>query len=121
PVDVEIGPGGIDLIRVVDDGCGIHPDDIELALTNHATSKVATTDDLAGVGTLGFRGEALASLAAVAQVTLQSRPPDRPLGAEVSGRGGDRLAASAWAGPPGTRGAVRRPVSAGPARRKFPR
>src|SRR4051794_18060268 len=60
---VEVAGGGADLIRVADDGGGIHPDDAELALANHATSKLASPDDLAGVGTLGFRGEALASLA----------------------------------------------------------
>jgi len=92
-IDIEIARGGMDLFRVVDDGCGIHPEDIELALTNHATSKVASAEDLVRVGTLGFRGEALASLAAVAHVTLQSRPPDLPLGAEITCRGGDLMAA----------------------------
>ena len=86
-IEIELGRGGTDLIRVVDDGGGIHPHDIELALTNHATSKVGSADDLAGIGTLGFRGEALASLAAVAHIKLQSRPPDVPLGAEVGGAG----------------------------------
>jgi DNA mismatch repair protein MutL len=106
-IEVELGKGGTDLIRVVDDGGGIHPDDIKLALTNHATSKVASADDLARIGTLGFRGEAVASLAAIAQVKLPSRPPDQPLGAEVSARGGDISVAVAWAGPPGTRVEVR--------------
>src|SRR5437764_11124429 len=96
-VDIEVAGGGADLIRVVDDGGGIHPDDIELAVANHATSKVSSAADLAGVGTLGFRGEALASLAAIAHVKLQSRPPDLPLGAEVGARGGEMSVAGAWA------------------------
>jgi DNA mismatch repair protein MutL len=56
-VDIEVAGGGAGLIRVVDDGGGIHPDDIELAVANHATSKLASAADLAGVGTLGFWGE----------------------------------------------------------------
>src|SRR3954468_15017195 len=87
-IDVEVAGGGADLIRVVDDGGGIHPDDIELAVANHATSKLATAADLAGVGTLGFRGEALASLAAVGRFRLQSRPPGLPLGADLAVQGG---------------------------------
>jgi len=118
-IEVELARGGTDLIRVVDDGGGIHPDDIELALANHATSKLASADDLARVGTLGFRGEALASLAAIAQVKLQSRPPDLPLGAEVSSRAGDLSVAGAWAGPSGTQVEVRHLFFSVPARRKF--
>jgi DNA mismatch repair protein MutL len=118
-IHVELGKGGTDIIRIVDNGGGIHPEDIKLALTNHATSKVASADDLARIGTLGFRGEALASLAAVAQVKLQSRPPDQPLGAEVSARGGDISVAVAWSGPPGTRVEVRHLFFRVPARRKF--
>src|SRR5436309_11085003 len=72
-IDIDIEQGGSELIRVVDNGHGIHPDDLELALTNHATSKLATADDLFAVRTMGFRGEALASIAGVAQVTIQSR------------------------------------------------
>src|SRR5438477_12812218 len=58
-IDVEVGQGGTDLIRVVDDGCGILPDDLPLAFAPHATSKLAGADDLFRVGTFGFRGEAL--------------------------------------------------------------
>ena len=75
-VDVDVEQGGVELIRVVDDGCGIHADDLPLAFATHATSKLHDADDLFRIGTLGFRGEALASIGGVAQVSLQSRPPD---------------------------------------------
>src|SRR5256886_11078846 len=57
-IDIDIEQGGSELIRIVDDGHGIHPDDLELALSNHATSKLASADDLFAVRTMGFRGEA---------------------------------------------------------------
>src|SRR5207237_2106734 len=72
-IDIDIEQGGSELIRVVDNGHGIHPDDLELAFSNHATSKLASADDLFAVRTLGFRGEALASIAGVGHVTIQSR------------------------------------------------
>ena len=77
-IDVEVEKGGMDLIRVVDNGGGIERGDLPLAFASHATSKLATADDLFRVQTLGFRGEALASVGSVAQVTLQSRPPEAP-------------------------------------------
>jgi hypothetical protein len=95
-IDIEIGGGGADLMAVVDNGCGIHPDDIELAVANHATSKVASSEDLANVATLGFCGETLASLAAVSHLRLQTRPPDLPLGADMSVHGSDAKGALAW-------------------------
>src|SRR5687767_3408410 len=88
-IDIDIEQGGAELIRVVDNGAGIHPDDLPLALANHATSKLAQADDLFSVRTLGFRGEALASIAGVAQVTLQSRPQGAPVGAEITANGGE--------------------------------
>lgn len=72
-IDIDIEQGGSELIRIVDNGHGIHPDDLVLALTNHATSKLETADDLFAVRTMGFRGEALASIAGVGHVTIQSR------------------------------------------------
>jgi len=72
-IDIDIEAGGSELIRIVDNGHGIHPDDLELAFSNHATSKLETADDLFAVRTMGFRGEALASIGGVAHVTLQSR------------------------------------------------
>src|SRR5438067_13001941 len=81
-IDVEVEQGGVDLIRVVDDGCGIAAEDLPLAWASHATSKLASADDLFRIGTLGFRGEALASIGGVAQVTLQSRQRARDFGGE---------------------------------------
>ena len=77
-IDVEIEQGGVDLIRVVDDGCGIAAEDLPLAFASHATSKLANADDLFRIGTLGFRGEALASIGGVSQATLQSKSPELP-------------------------------------------
>src|SRR5438309_2460453 len=95
-IDVEIEQGGTELIRIVDDGCGIHADDLPLAFASHATSKLATADDLFRIGTLGFRGEALASIGGVAQVTLQSRTPDSPSGAEITCHGGQLSDGRPW-------------------------
>src|SRR5438552_3044460 len=88
-IDVEVDQGGVELIRVVDNGCGIMRDDLPLAFASHATSKLSTADDLFRVGTLGFRGEALASIGGVAQVMLQSRPAAGNCGAELSCHGGE--------------------------------
>src|SRR5437773_7945713 len=67
-IDVDVEQGGVDLIRVVDNGGGIHTDDLPLAFSNHATSKLHDADDLFNVGPLGFRGEALASIGSIAKV-----------------------------------------------------
>ncbi|MFO1319621.1 MAG: DNA mismatch repair endonuclease MutL [Burkholderiales bacterium] len=87
-VVVTLKDGGIRQIRVQDDGSGIAPDDLPLAVARHATSKIATLDDLEHVETLGFRGEALASIAAVAHVTLTSRTADAPHGSRLEVHGG---------------------------------
>src|SRR5438552_2328131 len=118
-IDIAIEQGGIELIRVVDDGCGIQPDDLPLAFANHATSKLASSDELFQMRTLGFRGEALASMGGVAQVTLQSRLRDHAYGAEITCHGGVLSAARTWNGAPGTRIEVRHLFYNTPVRRKF--
>src|SRR5205085_3505484 len=118
-IDVDAEQGGSELIRLVDNGRGIHADDLPLAFSNHATSKLRDADDLFRVGTLGFRGEALASIGGVAQVALQSRPPGQPLGAEITCHGGTLSAVRSWNGSPGTRIEVRHLFFNTPVRRKF--
>src|SRR5213595_105327 len=97
-IDVEIEQGGTELIRIVDDGCGIHADALPLAFASHATSKLATADDLFRIGTLGFRGEALASIGGVSQASLQSRPEQQATGAEVACQGGALSSVRPWNG-----------------------
>ena len=86
-IDVDLEQGGIALVRVVDDGCGIQADELPLAVTAHATSKLRTAEDLDRIGTLGFRGEALASIGEVARLTLRSRQADTT-GAAITVDGG---------------------------------
>jgi DNA mismatch repair protein MutL len=87
-IRVELTDGGMRLVRVVDDGCGIAPEDLPLALARHATSKIASLSDLERVASLGFRGEALASIAAVARVSLASRRPEDAHGWRIEAQGG---------------------------------
>jgi DNA mismatch repair protein MutL len=118
-IEAEIEGGGIDLIRVVDNGGGIEPDDLPLAFASHATSKLGDAHDLFRIRTLGFRGEALASIGGVAQVLLQSRSAGRAVGSAVSCHGGELSPARAWNGSPGTRVEVRHLFYNTPVRRKF--
>src|SRR5258708_30467598 len=82
-IDVDIVEGGMELVRIVDDGEGIHSDDLTLAVVSHATSKLRQADDLFRVQTLGFRGEALASIAEGSRFRIRSRRHDQSNGGEL--------------------------------------
>ena len=88
-VTVEIAHGGLTFLRVTDDGKGIPADQLRTAFLRHATSKLRTEYDLEAIGTLGFRGEALAAIAAVSRVEVMSRTADAPLGASLALEGGE--------------------------------
>jgi DNA mismatch repair protein MutL len=118
-VSVEVEEGGRRFVRVTDDGGGIAPDDLAAAFAPHATSKLATADDLFRVRTFGFRGEALASIGAVAKARIVSRPRGAPEGAEITMEGGTLGATKPAAHAEGTTIEVRNLFYAIPARRKF--
>ncbi|MFL5591370.1 MAG: DNA mismatch repair endonuclease MutL [Ktedonobacteraceae bacterium] len=118
-IRVDLMNGGLQLIRVIDNGSGIPADELQVALARHATSKVAQIDDLEHIRSLGFRGEALASIAAVAEVTLLSRHRGAEQGAQVHAANGQISEVSAAASPEGTTLTVRNLFSAVPARLKF--
>src|SRR5574342_637317 len=87
-VAIHVELGGKKLVRVEDDGEGMEPDDARLAIERHATSKIRRSDDLAAIRTLGFRGEALPSIASVSHFVLRTRPRGRDSGTEVRVNGG---------------------------------
>ena len=87
-VIIEIKGGGIDLIRITDNGCGMAEDDVKNAFLRHATSKISVAEDLNDILTLGFRGEALASVAAVSKISLQTRTKDADAGTQIDLSGG---------------------------------
>ena len=87
-ITVEIKNGGISLIRITDDGCGIAKDDMEIAFERHATSKIRKAEDLEEVRTMGFRGEALASIAAIAKVEMVSKKDGEETGHRLVVEGG---------------------------------
>ena len=118
-ITVEIEDGGRKLIRVTDDGFGMAPDDVALAFSSHATSKLETGDDLFFVTTLGFRGEALSSVGAVSHARLVSRVRGAVEGAEVEVNGGAPEPARAKGAPEGTTVEVANLFFNVPARRKF--
>src|SRR5688572_28374271 len=101
-IDVSLGQGGTDLIRVVDDGCGMSAADLPLAVASHATSKIASADDLFHVGTFGFRGEALASIGEVSQLVIRSRERDDENGYQLDVNGGHRAEVCPCGCPVGT-------------------
>ncbi|REK30284.1 MAG: DNA mismatch repair endonuclease MutL [Planctomycetota bacterium] len=118
-IDVAIEQGGTQLIRVVDTGGGIAADDFALAVTSHATSKIESDDDLFRVGTLGFRGEALASIASVSRLRIRSRTADAAGGVELEVAGGAAGEAAPCGCPLGTIVEVRDLLFNTPVRRKF--
>lgn len=118
-IAIELLEGGAEQIRIVDDGCGIAAEDLPLAVASHATSKIASADDLFRVDTLGFRGEALASIAGVSDFRLQSRPPGQAVGARIEVRGGVPGPVVDCGCPVGTQVEVRNLFECVPVRRKF--
>ncbi len=118
-VTVEIREGGISLIRVTDNGCGIAAEDIPLAFLRHSTSKIRSVEDLLTVSSLGFRGEALSSIAAVAQVELITRTPESLTGVRYRIEGGEEIGSEEVGAPGGTTFLVRNLFFNTPARRKF--
>jgi DNA mismatch repair protein MutL len=118
-IAVAVGRGGLDAIEVLDDGAGIAREDLRLAFARHATSKLSAAGDLERVATLGFRGEGLASIAAVARVRLASRTAGHDVGYGVEASGGEISEAEPVATPPGTRVAVQDLFSNVPVRREY--
>jgi DNA mismatch repair protein MutL len=118
-VDVAVEKGGAELVRVADNGCGIPADQLLLAVASHATSKIADADDLFRVQTLGFRGEALASVAEISHLRIRSRTADEPAGAELEVQAGQVGPVTPCGGPVGTLVEVRHLFCNTPVRRKF--
>jgi DNA mismatch repair protein MutL len=118
-ITVEVDGGGIERLVVTDDGCGMVPEDARLALQRHATSKIRTAQDLTAIGTLGFRGEALPSIASVARLSLATSPDRSGLGTEVVADRGALPVVAPARHPQGTTVTVEDLFGNVPARRKF--
>ena len=118
-IEVHSEGGGSQLLRITDDGAGITREELSLALAAHATSKIASIDDLESVGTMGFRGEALASIASVSMLRLRSRRHDADEAWVIEAEGGPAGEPQPASGPPGTSLEVRSLFFNVPARRKF--
>ncbi len=118
-ITIEIKEGGISFIRITDNGCGIPADELALAFTSHATSKIKSVEDLMTVASLGFRGEALASIAAVAQVELITKPKESFTGRRYVIEGGKEVSNEEIGAPDGTTFIVRNLFYNTPVRKKF--
>lgn len=118
-ITVEIQNGGITFMRISDDGCGMEPEDLPLCIRRHATSKIRTAEDLDGICTLGFRGEALAAISAVSKLRIISKTHDAPLGAELIVDCGEEIALQERGCSNGTTIIVEDLFANVPARRKF--
>lgn len=118
-VTVEIKNGGIRYIRVTDNGCGIHREDVRTAFISHATSKISTGEDLDAIFTLGFRGEALPSIAAVSRLSMMTRAEDDETGTAIEIHGGEEISFDETGCPIGTTVIIRDLFFNTPARMKF--
>ncbi len=118
-ITIDIKNGGISYIRITDDGCGIEPDDMEISFERHATSKIRQAADLETVKSMGFRGEALASVAAVAKVTMTSKTRENATGYKIRVEGGDIIEKSEEGCPDGTSITVEELFYNTPVRYKF--
>lgn len=118
-ITVEIQNGGVTYMRVSDNGCGIDPEDLPIAIRRHATSKIKEAKDLDGIMTLGFRGEALAAIASVSELRIISKTKDASVGSMLEARGGEILQVSERACSDGTTVVVENLFANVPARRKF--
>lgn len=118
-VKVNFRDGGKELIQIVDDGCGMSPIDARMAFDRHATSKISSLDDIYALKTFGFRGEALASIAAVSQVELRTRQAEDEVGTLTTVNGAEFVSQTLAACPVGSQFYVRNLFYNVPARRKF--
>ena len=118
-IDILVEDAGLKSIQVIDNGIGIAADDVQIAFQRHATSKITSRDDLFRVRTLGFRGEALPSIASIADVILETMPQDASIGSMIHFKGGKRIAQQPYAGRQGTRITVNQLFYNTPARLKY--
>lgn len=118
-VTVEIQNGGVTFMRVSDNGCGMSPEDLPVAIRRHATSKIKDASDLEGILTLGFRGEALAAIASVSDIRIISKTADAPFGAVLEAHGGEQITVTEQGCSTGTSVIVENLFANVPARRKF--
>jgi DNA mismatch repair protein MutL len=118
-IDIALENGGSNLIRIVDNGCGIAAEQLPLALSPHATSKLNDADDLFRITSFGFRGEALASVAEISQLFLKSRTAESHTGAQIQSNGGEHSEITACGVPVGTQIEIRNLFFNTPVRRRY--